>query len=58
MHNVVNSAERRGREEGREEGRKEANCENARKMKAKGFATQDIAEITGRPCSFPSSTSR
>ena len=67
MRNVVNSAERRGREEGREEGRKEgrregleegrregleegrkdAKYEAAAKMKAKGFASADIAEITG-----------
>ena len=51
MRNVVNSAERRGREEGREEGRKEgrkdAKYEAAGKMKAKGFASADIAEITG-----------
>ena len=55
MRNVVNSAERRGREEGREEGRREgleegrkdAKYEAAGKMKAKGFASADIAEITG-----------
>ena len=59
MRNVVNSAERRGREEGREEGRKEgrregleegrkdAKYEAAGKMKAKGFVSADIAEITG-----------
>ena len=43
LRNVVNSAERRGREEGREA----ANQENARRMKAKGFAATDISEITG-----------
>ncbi len=47
LRNVVNSAERRGREEGREEGRMETNRENARRMKAKGFAIKDIADITG-----------
>jgi len=51
MRNVVNSAERRGREEGLreglEEGRKDAKYEAAGKMKAKGFASADIAEITG-----------
>ena len=47
MHNVVNSAERRGREEGREEGRVEANRKNARKMKAKGYPITEIADITG-----------
>jgi len=31
----------------RAEGRAEANIENARKMKAKGFAVSDIADITG-----------
>ena len=39
IRNVVNSAERRGRDE--------ANRENARRMKAKGYAAEDIAEITG-----------
>ncbi len=55
LRNVVNSAERRGREEGRiegleegrEEGRMETNRENARRMKAKGFAIKDIVNITG-----------
>ena len=35
-----------GLEEGRKEGRAEQNIENARKMKAKGFPTELIAEIT------------
>ena len=39
MHNTIASAERRGHDE--------ANRENARKMKAKGYAIEDIAEITG-----------
>ena len=39
MHNTIASAERRGRDE--------ANRENARKMKVKGYAIEDIAEITG-----------
>ena len=47
LHNVVNSAERRGVELGREEGRADANRENALKMKVKGFALEDIADITG-----------
>lgn len=55
MHNVVNSAERRGREEGRvegriegrEEGRKAAKYEDARKMKELGSATDFIAQVTG-----------
>ena len=33
--------------EGHAEGRAEKKIENARKMKAKGFAIEDIAEITG-----------
>ena len=37
----------KGRAEGRVEGRTEEKLENARKMKAKGFAIEDIAEITG-----------
>ena len=36
-----------GRAEGRAEGMQQKNLENARKMKAKGYPTQDIAEITG-----------
>ena len=36
-----------GRAEGRVEGMQQKNLENARKMKAKGYPTQDIAEITG-----------
>ena len=36
-----------GRAEGRAEGKDEANRENARKMKAKGYKADDIAEITG-----------
>lgn len=37
----------KGRAEGRAEGRVEAKKENARRMKVKGFSTEDIAEITG-----------
>ena len=48
MHNVVNSAERRSREEGREEGRKEANCENARKMKDKIRLCTECTQVFGR----------
>lgn len=36
-----------GREEGLKEGREETNRDNARRMKAKGYDMQDIAEITG-----------
>jgi len=59
MSNTIASAERRGRAEGRAEGREEGrvegraegrvetNRENARRMKVKGYAVEDIAEITG-----------
>ena len=36
-----------GFKKGQAEGIEETNRKNARKMKAKGFATEDIAEITG-----------
>jgi len=36
-----------GRTEGREEGKTEACLANARKMKQKGYPSEDIAEITG-----------
>ena len=36
-----------GRTEGRAEGRTEEKLDNARKMKAKGFAVEDILDITG-----------
>ena len=36
-----------GLREGMARGREETNLENARRMKAKGFAPQDIADITG-----------
>ncbi len=39
--------EREGRREGRREGKLEATKENARRMKAKGYPSADIAEITG-----------
>ncbi|MBR0271898.1 MAG: hypothetical protein IJQ68_07935 [Methanobrevibacter sp.] len=38
-----------GRKEGREEGREENKLETARNMVNKGFATDDIVEITGLP---------
>jgi predicted transposase/invertase (TIGR01784 family) len=37
----------KGMEQGMARGREETNLENARRMKAKGFAPQDIADITG-----------
>jgi predicted transposase/invertase (TIGR01784 family) len=39
--------ERRAKEEGQKEGKMEANLEIAKKMLAKGFDTETIAEITG-----------
>ena len=36
-----------GREEGRAEGKTEERLANARKMKQKGYPSEDIAEITG-----------
>ncbi len=41
------AAEAKGRAEGRAEGAVETNRENAKKMKAKGYAIEDIIEITG-----------
>ena len=37
----------KGMEQGMAKGREETNLENARRMKAKGFAPQDISDITG-----------
>ncbi|MBP5770252.1 MAG: Rpn family recombination-promoting nuclease/putative transposase [Bacteroidaceae bacterium] len=51
QHSVFAAARLEGKEEGRTEGRAEGaqqtNLENARKMKAKGYAIKDIADITG-----------
>ena len=51
MTTALNKGLRQGRAEGRAEGLAEgeakANRENARRMKAKGYAIQDIAEVTG-----------
>ena len=59
LTNVVNTAERKGREEGRAEGREEgraegraegyeeANLTNARKMKALGMPNDLISQVTG-----------
>ena len=44
---VYDTAVDEGRAEGREEGREEERRENARRMKKKGFAAEDIADITG-----------
>ena len=45
--NAMTGAELKGIEKGRAEGRAEERMGNARKMKAKGYATEDIADITG-----------
>ena len=37
----------RGLERGLEEGLRQARCENARRMQSKGYAWNDITEITG-----------
>ena len=51
MTTALNKGLRQGRAEGRAEGLAEgeakANRENARRMKAKGYAIHDIAEVTG-----------
>jgi len=51
LDTAYTKGERKGREEGRaegiEEGMEKAKRENARRMKAKGYATEDIADITG-----------
>ena len=51
MTTALNKGLRQGRAEGLAEGRAEgeakANRENARRMKAKGYAIHDIAEVTG-----------
>ena len=44
---AIRTAEAKGLAKGRAEGKEEANLENARKMKAKGYKADDIAEITG-----------
>ena len=47
MTTSFNKGKAEGRAEGLAEGKDEANRENARKMKAKGYKADDIAEITG-----------
>ena len=48
---IVSDALRKGLEQGREQGREQGQAaeriKNARKMKAKGYPAEDIAEITG-----------
>ena len=56
LTNVVNTAERKGREEGRAEGRaegfEEANLANARRMKALGLTNDIISQVTGLSIDF------
>ena len=47
MTTALNKGLRQGRAEGLAEGEAKANRENARRMKAKGYAIHDIAEVTG-----------
>ena len=47
LETAERKGEIRGRAEGRAEGHKAAKYEDALKMKAKGYAVEDIAEITG-----------
>ena len=46
-YSVMKTAIKKSLAQGLAQGRAEANIENARKMKAKGFAVADIADITG-----------
>ena len=46
-YNAMTGAEQKGRAEGRAEGEREKALESARRMKAKGYPVEDIAEITG-----------
>lgn len=46
-YSVMKTAIKKSLAQGLAQGREEANIENARKMKAKGFAVADIADITG-----------
>ena len=46
-YSTMTTSFNKGKAEGRAEGKDEANRENARKMKAKGYKADDIAEITG-----------
>ena len=47
QNDVLDTAKLEGREEGLKEGRAEERLANARKMKQKGYPSEDIAEITG-----------
>ena len=45
----------KGMEEGMAKGMEAANMESARRMKAKGFGAEDIADITGIPADIVNS---
>ena len=45
--NAINTARKEAKEEGMAEGMEKAHYETARKMKAKGFDSKEIAELTG-----------
>ena len=47
LRDNINTERAEGRAEGLEAGRQEERRQNAIRMKAKGFPTQDIADITG-----------
>ena len=47
LGNVISSAERRGHAKGRAEGIEESKHATAKRMKAKGYAVTEIAELTG-----------
>ena len=47
LKNSMDTSFNKGKEEGREEGKAEAAIASARKMKSKGYPSNDIAEITG-----------
>ena len=47
LKNSMDTSFNKGKEEGREEGKAEAAIASARKMKSKGYPSDDIAEITG-----------
>ena len=46
-YNIIDSAEKRAREEGREEGRITERLQNAKKMKVLGIDAEIIMQVTG-----------
>ena len=46
-YNIIDSAEKRAREEGREEGRITERLQNAKKMKGLGIDAEIIMQVTG-----------